>query len=94
MTHELKTPISTIALSSEVLSDPDIVQEPERLRSYARIIRERTNVCGRRWSGAATGHPWTARTCTWKREEVDLHTVVHEVAGAMKLTPEERNPVH
>ncbi|MCB0818396.1 MAG: hypothetical protein KDB77_12880, partial [Flavobacteriales bacterium] len=39
MTHELKTPISTIALSSEVLSDPDIVQEPERLRSYARIIR-------------------------------------------------------
>ncbi|MCB9201060.1 MAG: sensor histidine kinase, partial [Flavobacteriales bacterium] len=40
MTHELKTPISTIALSSEVLSDPDIVQEPERLRSYARIIRE------------------------------------------------------
>ncbi|MBL7984637.1 MAG: hypothetical protein JNM91_06530, partial [Flavobacteriales bacterium] len=39
MTHELKTPISTIALSSEVLCDPDIVQEPERLRNYARIIR-------------------------------------------------------
>ncbi|MCB0794169.1 MAG: HAMP domain-containing histidine kinase [Flavobacteriales bacterium] len=39
MTHELKTPISTIALSSEVISDPSIVQEPERLKEYARIIR-------------------------------------------------------
>ncbi|MBX2983461.1 MAG: HAMP domain-containing sensor histidine kinase [Flavobacteriales bacterium] len=38
MTHELKTPISTIALSSEVLSDPEIIKEPERLRNYARII--------------------------------------------------------
>ncbi|TXI81545.1 MAG: hypothetical protein E6Q44_04125, partial [Flavobacteriales bacterium] len=39
MTHELKTPISTIGLSSEVLCDPGIIHEPERLREYARIIR-------------------------------------------------------
>src|SRR5690606_11415685 len=38
MTHELKTPISTIALSSDVLSDPEIVREPGRLHHYARII--------------------------------------------------------
>src|SRR5690606_18023524 len=39
MTHELKTPISTIALSAEVISDPAIAQEPDRLANYARIIR-------------------------------------------------------
>jgi two-component system phosphate regulon sensor histidine kinase PhoR len=39
MTHELKTPISTIALSSEVIADPQIINEPERLQAYARIIR-------------------------------------------------------
>lgn len=39
MTHELKTPISTIALSSDVLLQKDIVQNPERLRSYASIIK-------------------------------------------------------
>ncbi len=39
MTHEFKTPISTISISSEVLMNPDIIKKPERLLSYATIIR-------------------------------------------------------
>jgi two-component system phosphate regulon sensor histidine kinase PhoR len=42
MTHELKTPISTISLSTEVLSNPNITQNPERLMNYANIIKEET----------------------------------------------------
>lgn len=42
MTHELKTPISTISLSTEVLSNPNITENPERLRNYAKIIKEET----------------------------------------------------
>lgn len=40
MTHEFKTPISTISISSEVLMNPNIVEKPERLLSYATIIRK------------------------------------------------------
>jgi len=40
MSHEFKTPISTIAISAEVLTAPDIVEQPQRLLSYASIIRE------------------------------------------------------
>lgn len=40
MTHEFKTPISTITLSSNVLKNPDIVNNPERLRNYANIIND------------------------------------------------------
>ena len=42
MTHELKTPISTISLSTEVLSNPNITKDPERLSNYAKIIKEET----------------------------------------------------
>ncbi len=38
MTHELKTPISTISLSSEVLMKDDIANTPERVNQYARLI--------------------------------------------------------
>jgi two-component system phosphate regulon sensor histidine kinase PhoR len=38
MTHELKTPISTIGISAKVIADPDIVNQPERLSNYAEII--------------------------------------------------------
>ena len=39
MTHELKTPISTIGLSSEVLLNKDIHKDPERIHRYAQIIK-------------------------------------------------------
>jgi two-component system phosphate regulon sensor histidine kinase PhoR len=38
MTHELKTPISTIGLSSELLLRGDFSAEPEKLKRYAEII--------------------------------------------------------
>ena len=40
MTHELKTPISTIGLSSEVLLHKDIHKDPERIHRYAQIIKD------------------------------------------------------
>ena len=40
MTHELKTPISTIALSSEVLLKPNTQGDSEKIKRYASIISE------------------------------------------------------
>lgn len=39
LAHEFKTPISTIGIAAEVLIEPEIVDEPERLASYAGIIK-------------------------------------------------------
>lgn len=43
MTHEFKTPISTIAISSEVLKDPEISKTPDRLLKYASVIQHESN---------------------------------------------------
>lgn len=39
MTHELKTPISTIGISSEVLLNKNIAEDPDRINRYAQIIK-------------------------------------------------------
>lgn len=43
MTHEFKTPIATIAISSEVLKNPGISKEPDRLLKYATVIENESN---------------------------------------------------
>lgn len=42
LTHELKTPISSISLSAQVLSDRSILENPDRLFSYVKIINEQS----------------------------------------------------
>ena len=43
MTHELKTPISTIGLSTEVLMKDETQADKEKIQRYARIISEENN---------------------------------------------------
>ncbi len=40
MTHEFKTPISSISLASEAISKPEVVSDSERLRRYNSIISD------------------------------------------------------
>jgi two-component system phosphate regulon sensor histidine kinase PhoR len=43
LTHELKTPISTIALAAKVINEEKILATPNRLFKYAQIILEQNN---------------------------------------------------
>jgi two-component system, OmpR family, phosphate regulon sensor histidine kinase PhoR len=91
MTHELKTPISTIALSSEVLADPGIVNEPERLREYARIIRtenERLRIQVERVLQLSTLESGELQL---KKSAVDMHKVIAHAAEAFTLQLRENN---
>lgn len=40
ITHELQTPVATLRIAADVLQQPTIGQQPDRLRQYARIVYE------------------------------------------------------
>ncbi|WP_170299215.1 sensor histidine kinase [Larkinella terrae] len=42
MTHELQTPISSIKIAADVLSSPKIMEQPERMLKYVRMVQEET----------------------------------------------------
>lgn len=91
MTHELKTPISTIALSSEVLGDPDIVKEPDRLRQYARIIRSENERLRIQVERVLQLGSMDKDKLELKRERVDMHVIAREVEEHFHLQAQERN---
>ncbi len=86
MTHELKTPISTISISSEVLLKPDAASDPERLHRYASIIKsenQRLKTQVDKVLQIATLNPGKIEV---KTENVDLHELIQQAASTLEMT--------
>lgn len=79
MTHEIRTPISTIAISAETLKDPAITQHPQRLLNYAGIILDEAIKLKTQVERVLT----VANTDTNTKlyfEDFDIHPVIHDTA--------------
>lgn len=85
MTHELKTPISTIALSSEVIADPDIINQPERLRNYAEIIRTENDRLRTQVERVLQLSTLDKGDLHLKHEVVDMHKVMRDVVASFRV---------
>lgn len=83
MTHEFKTPIATIALSTEVLKSPEIIRQPERLLSYATIIENENKRLKQHVERVLQMAKLDKESIELKKEPVNLHDVVQEVTRGM-----------
>jgi two-component system, OmpR family, phosphate regulon sensor histidine kinase PhoR len=80
MTHEFKTPISTIAVSTEVLKDPGIVHQPERLLNYTTIIEKENNRLKQQVERVLQMARLDKEDIGLKKEAVDVHQVIQDAA--------------
>lgn len=90
MTHEFKTPIATIALSTEVLKNPDIVRHPERLLNYTTIIENENKRLKQHVERVLQMAKLDKESIELKKESVNLHDVVQEVTGGMAASIQEK----
>jgi two-component system phosphate regulon sensor histidine kinase PhoR len=88
MTHEFKTPVSTISLACEALNDKDIRKSEEFYNHYVGIIREEN----KRLSLMAEKILQTAvldkGQLKMNRERIDLHDVITDVIKNIKIQVE------
>jgi len=90
MTHEFKTPISTIAVSTEVLKDTNIAQQPERLLQYATIIENENKRLKQHVERVLQMAKLDKEDVGLKKETVNLHEIIHEVVQSIDLALQEK----
>ncbi|MBL7814548.1 MAG: HAMP domain-containing histidine kinase [Saprospiraceae bacterium] len=91
MTHEFKTPIATISLASDSITNPSVINNPDKVKRFADIIRQEN----KRMHGQVEKVLQMALVERGKIKlnftEVNLHQVIEQAVGNMSLQVERKD---
>lgn len=93
MTHEFKTPISTISLASEMLSDTSISQTPEKQGRYLKMIREENKRLSVLVESILQTSILDKGEFKLKLSEIDLHEIINTAINNTQLLISQRGGV-
>ncbi|MEM8888836.1 MAG: HAMP domain-containing sensor histidine kinase, partial [Bacteroidota bacterium] len=88
MTHEFKTPISTIKISNQVFLDDAAVQQNPRLHNYASIIQDQNERLNQQVEKLLQIAEVGKRDLQLKLERVSLHQLIHTLKDSFQAKVE------
>lgn len=95
MTHEFKTPLSTIAIAASVLSKPEIEKDPGTLRAYAGIIKAENDRLVKQVEKVLQTASEDKDQMKLNKQEIDLHSLIEKVVSHARLNfPVEKGEIN
>jgi two-component system phosphate regulon sensor histidine kinase PhoR len=91
MTHELKTPISTIGLACEALSDPSMPKTEAQVRTFVGMIREENKRLGVLVESVLQSAVLESGNMAIKPVQLDVHQVIREAVLGSNMQVSRRN---
>lgn len=88
MTHELKTPISTISLAGQMLSDPSIRKSPSSLQHLSEVITEESKRLRFQVEKVLQMSVFDNTGSALKFTEVDANSIIANVINTFKIKVE------
>lgn len=90
MTHEFKTPISTISLASEMLLKPNVYESADKTKKYASIIFDENQRLEKQVEQVLQITILDKENTKINPKEIDLHKIVQKISENFKLSVVER----
>lgn len=90
MTHELKTPISTISLACQALSDPDLKNREGIVDNYINVIADENKRLAMVVENVLRTAVMDKGELKLKMEDLDVHEIIGQVLQNMRIQMERR----
>lgn len=91
LTHELKTPISTISLACEALADPSMPKTEQQVRTFTTMIRDENKRLGALVENVLQSAVQDSGRMVLKPVDLDLHTLIADVVRSSTMQVSRRN---
>lgn len=88
MTHELKTPVSTISLAAQMLKDPSITKSPDVFKHISGVINDETKRLSFQVEKVLQMSLFEKQKATLKFKEMDVNDIIFSVANTYQLKVE------
>jgi signal transduction histidine kinase len=88
MTHEFKTPISTISLAAQMLNDPSVRKSPDMLQHISGVINDETKRLRFQVEKVLQMSMFDKRTGTLRMQDVEANSLIANVANTFRLKVE------
>ena len=88
MTHEFKTPISTISLAAQMLNDSSVLKSPTMLSHISTVINDETKRLRFQVEKVLQMSMFDRQKATLRMQEVDANSVIDNIASTFKLKVE------
>ena len=85
ITHELKTPISTISLSTEVLANEKNLEDKEKVKNYVRIIQEENRRLKTQVNQVLQVAALDKKEIHLEKKEIDIHKLIRQTLKSFEL---------
>jgi len=85
MSHEFKTPIATINLALDAISNPKVAKAPEKMTSYVKMIREENSRMLAQVENVLRISQLERSTESIQKTTVDLHKIIKEALNHIQL---------
>jgi signal transduction histidine kinase len=88
MTHELKTPVSTISIAAQMIKDSDISKSPEVFKHISTVINDETKRLGFLVEKVLQMSLFENQKATLKLKELDINDLIANIANTFKIKVE------
>jgi signal transduction histidine kinase len=88
MTHELKTPVSTISIAAQMMKDADIAKSPQVFKHISTIINDETKRLGFLVEKVLQMSLFENQKATLKLKELDINDLIASVANTFTIKVE------
>ncbi len=88
MTHELKTPISSISLAAQMLNDDSVGKSPQMLKHLGGVINDESKRLRFLVEKVLQMSMFDRKTASFKKKELDLNELLESIASTFSLRVE------
>jgi two-component system phosphate regulon sensor histidine kinase PhoR len=91
MTHEFKTPIATISLAADTITNPKVIKDESSIKHFIGMIKKENSRMNKKVETILQIASLDKKEIAFKFENVSLHSVIERAAEAIEIQVHQKN---